>query len=144
MCAARGSRLVIEYLTTIVKSLNGEAIDSDGATALHHAAISGHPDVITALSIIPEIKLDATDKVSSNIQGVTIASLYFLLHPSNLIFLIFNLILITNFCRFISFCLIFLIFFFYFSSRKDKHHCIVRASKGTQIALKFLLTWELI
>ncbi|KAK0180405.1 hypothetical protein PV327_006049 [Microctonus hyperodae] len=62
MCAARGSRLVIEYLTMIVKSLNGEAIDSDGATALHHAAISGHPDVITALSIIPEIKLDATDK----------------------------------------------------------------------------------
>ncbi|XP_050458784.1 ankyrin repeat and death domain-containing protein 1A-like isoform X2 [Cataglyphis hispanica] len=63
MCGARGSNVsVVEYLAEAVESLNGEAIDSTGATALHHAAISGHPAVITAVANIPRIILDATDK----------------------------------------------------------------------------------
>ncbi|XP_011264439.1 ankyrin repeat and death domain-containing protein 1A isoform X1 [Camponotus floridanus] len=63
MCGARGSNVnVVEYLAEAVESLNGEAVDSTGATALHHAAISGHPAVITALANIPRIVLDATDK----------------------------------------------------------------------------------
>lgn len=68
MCGARGSNVsVVEYLAEAVESLNGEAVDSTGATALHHAAISGHPAVITALANIPRIVLDATDKVSTKI-----------------------------------------------------------------------------
>jgi len=68
MCGARGSNVsVVEYLAEAVESLNGEAVDSTGATALHHAAISGHPAVITALANIPRIVLDATDKVCANI-----------------------------------------------------------------------------
>lgn len=68
MCGARGSNEgVVEYLAETVESLNGEAIDCTGATALHHAAIAGHPTVITALSNIPQIVLDATDKVSREI-----------------------------------------------------------------------------
>ncbi|XP_029663535.1 ankyrin repeat and death domain-containing protein 1A-like [Formica exsecta] len=63
MCGARGSNVsVVEYLAEAVESLNGEATDSTGATALHHAAISGHPAVITAVANIPQIILDATDK----------------------------------------------------------------------------------
>ncbi|XP_029160561.1 ankyrin repeat and death domain-containing protein 1A-like isoform X4 [Nylanderia fulva] len=63
MCGARGSNVsVVDYLAEAVESLNGEATDCTGATALHHAAISGHPGVITALSNIPRIVLDATDK----------------------------------------------------------------------------------
>ncbi|KAH0949131.1 hypothetical protein HN011_011253 [Eciton burchellii] len=63
MCGARGSNVsVVEYLTEAVESLNGEATDCTGATALHHAAIAGHPAVITALANIPQIVLDATDK----------------------------------------------------------------------------------
>ncbi|XP_011342679.1 ankyrin repeat and death domain-containing protein 1A isoform X3 [Ooceraea biroi] len=63
MCGARGSNVgVVEYLAEAVESLNGEATDCTGATALHHAAIAGHPAVITALANIPRIVLDATDK----------------------------------------------------------------------------------
>ncbi|KAL0100692.1 hypothetical protein PUN28_019228 [Cardiocondyla obscurior] len=63
MCGARGSNVaVVEYLAEAVESLNGEATDCTGATALHHAAITGHPAVITALANIPRIVLDATDK----------------------------------------------------------------------------------
>ncbi|XP_018399546.1 PREDICTED: ankyrin repeat and death domain-containing protein 1A-like isoform X2 [Cyphomyrmex costatus] len=63
MCGARGSNVaVVEYLAEAVESLNGEATDSTGATALHHAAITGHPAVITALANIPRIVLDTTDK----------------------------------------------------------------------------------
>ncbi|XP_025157153.1 ankyrin repeat and death domain-containing protein 1A isoform X4 [Harpegnathos saltator] len=63
MCGARGSNVgVVEYLAEAVESLNGEATDCTGATALHHAAVTGHPAVITALSNIPRIVLDATDK----------------------------------------------------------------------------------
>ncbi|KYN36406.1 Ankyrin repeat and death domain-containing protein 1A [Trachymyrmex septentrionalis] len=63
MCGARGSNVaVVEYLADAVESLNGEATDSTGATALHHAAITGHPAVITALANIPRIVLDTTDK----------------------------------------------------------------------------------
>jgi len=67
MCGARGSNVsVVEYLAEAVESLNGEATDCTGATALHHAAIAGHPAVITALANIPRIVLDATDKVNGN------------------------------------------------------------------------------
>ncbi|XP_015126168.1 ankyrin repeat and death domain-containing protein 1A [Diachasma alloeum] len=63
MCASRGNNAdVIEYLTGAVETLNIDAIDCTGATALHHAAVSGNPGVIEALSKIPEIKLDVTDK----------------------------------------------------------------------------------
>ncbi|XP_024879460.1 ankyrin repeat and death domain-containing protein 1A-like isoform X4 [Temnothorax curvispinosus] len=64
MCGARGKNAaVVEYLAEAVESLNVEATDSTGATALHHAAITGgHPAVITALANIPRIVLDATDK----------------------------------------------------------------------------------
>ncbi|XP_067207550.1 ankyrin repeat and death domain-containing protein 1A-like isoform X3 [Linepithema humile] len=63
MCGARGTNVgVVEYLAEAVESLNGEATDCTGATALHHAAIAGHPAVITALANIPRIILDATDK----------------------------------------------------------------------------------
>lgn len=51
-----------------VESLNGEATDCTGATALHHAAVAGHPAVITALANIPRIVLDATDKVSRDVS----------------------------------------------------------------------------
>jgi len=67
MCGARGSNVgVVEYLAEAVESLNGEATDCTGATALHHAAIAGHPAVITAVANIPRIVLDATDKVSKD------------------------------------------------------------------------------
>lgn len=72
MCGARGSNVgVVEYLAEAVESLNGDATDCTGATALHHAAIAGHPAVITALANIPRIVLDATDKVSGNLIFVT-------------------------------------------------------------------------
>ncbi|XP_054009372.1 ankyrin repeat and death domain-containing protein 1A-like isoform X1 [Hylaeus anthracinus] len=63
MCAARGSNVgVVEYLAEAVESLNGDATDCTGATALHHAASAGHPTVITALSSIPRLELNVTDK----------------------------------------------------------------------------------
>ncbi|XP_076179940.1 uncharacterized protein LOC143153061 isoform X6 [Ptiloglossa arizonensis] len=63
MCAARGSNVgVVEYLAEAVESLNGDATDCTGATALHHAASAGHPTVITALSSIPKLELNAMDK----------------------------------------------------------------------------------
>ncbi|XP_053982715.1 ankyrin repeat and death domain-containing protein 1A-like isoform X2 [Hylaeus volcanicus] len=63
MCAARGSNVgVVEYLAEAVESLNGDATDCTGATALHHAASAGHPTVITALSSIPWLELNVTDK----------------------------------------------------------------------------------
>ncbi|XP_076679194.1 uncharacterized protein LOC143374714 isoform X1 [Andrena cerasifolii] len=63
MCAARGNNVgVIEYLAEAVESLNGDATDCTGATALHHAASAGHPTVITALYNIPMIELNTTDK----------------------------------------------------------------------------------
>ncbi|XP_076766043.1 uncharacterized protein LOC143432928 isoform X1 [Xylocopa sonorina] len=63
MCAARGNNVrVVEYLAEAVESLNGDAIDSTGATALHHAASAGHPTMITTLSNVPRIELNATDK----------------------------------------------------------------------------------
>ena len=65
MCGARGSSVaVVEYLAEAVETLRIDATDCTGATALHHAAVAGHRDVITALSNIPEIELDAKDKVS--------------------------------------------------------------------------------
>lgn len=67
MCAARGSNVnVVEYLAETVESLNGDATDCTGATALHHAASAGHPTVITALSDISRIELNAIDKVREN------------------------------------------------------------------------------
>lgn len=64
MCAARGNNVrVVEYLAEAVESLNGDATDCTGATALHHAASAGHPSMITALSNVPRIELNATDKV---------------------------------------------------------------------------------
>lgn len=67
MCAARGSNVgVVEYLAEAVESLNGDATDCTGATALHHAASAGHPTVITALSSIPKLELNAMDKVRAN------------------------------------------------------------------------------
>lgn len=64
MCAARGNNVrVVEYLAEAVESLNGDATDCTGATALHHAASAGHPNMITALSNVPRIELNATDKV---------------------------------------------------------------------------------
>nr|XP_012142859.1 PREDICTED: ankyrin repeat and death domain-containing protein 1A-like isoform X4 [Megachile rotundata] len=63
MCAARGNNIrVVEYLAEAVESLNGDATDCTGATALHHAASAGHPAMITALSNISRIELNATDK----------------------------------------------------------------------------------
>ncbi|KAG7206695.1 hypothetical protein KM043_000370 [Ampulex compressa] len=63
MCGARGGNVgVVEYLAEAVESLCGDATDCTGATALHHAAIAGHPTVITALAGIPRVELDATDK----------------------------------------------------------------------------------
>ncbi|XP_034178759.1 uncharacterized protein LOC117603560 isoform X3 [Osmia lignaria lignaria] len=63
MCAARGNNIrVVEYLSEAVESLNGDATDCTGATALHHAASAGHPAMITALSNISRIELNATDK----------------------------------------------------------------------------------
>ncbi|XP_006560481.1 ankyrin repeat and death domain-containing protein 1A isoform X1 [Apis mellifera] len=63
MCAARGNNVrVVEYLAEAVESLNGDATDCTGATALHHAASAGHPSMITALSNVPRIELNATDK----------------------------------------------------------------------------------
>ncbi|CAD6241270.1 GSCOCG00002603001-RA-CDS [Cotesia congregata] len=63
MCGSRGSSsIVIEYLIKVMEFVNVEATDNTGATALHHAAISGHPDVIKALSRIPGIKFNVTDK----------------------------------------------------------------------------------
>lgn len=68
MCAARGnSAAVIEYLANAVQNLDVNAIDNTGATSFHHAAASGCPDGITALSHIPNIKLDAIDQVSYSI-----------------------------------------------------------------------------
>lgn len=67
MCAARGNNVgVVEYLAEAVESLNGDATDCTGATALHHAASAGHPSVITALCNIPKIELNATDKKRAN------------------------------------------------------------------------------
>ncbi|CAD1477800.1 unnamed protein product, partial [Heterotrigona itama] len=63
MCAAQGNNVhVIEYLAEAVESLNGDATDCTGATALHHAASAGHPTMITALANVPRIELNATDK----------------------------------------------------------------------------------
>ncbi|XP_068993389.1 ankyrin repeat and death domain-containing protein 1A isoform X1 [Neodiprion pinetum] len=63
MCGARGNSVgVVEYLAEAVESLNGEATDCTGATALHHAALAGNPAVITALANVPGVKLSATDK----------------------------------------------------------------------------------
>lgn len=65
MCASRGNSVgVVEYLTEAVESLSVDATDCTGATALHHAAVAGHRDVILSLARIPEIELDAKDKVS--------------------------------------------------------------------------------
>ncbi|KOC66568.1 Ankyrin repeat and death domain-containing protein 1A [Habropoda laboriosa] len=62
MCAAQGNNVrVMEYLAEAVESLNGDATDCTGATALHHAASAGHPIMITALSSVPRIELNATD-----------------------------------------------------------------------------------
>lgn len=70
MCGARGGNVgVVEYLTEVVESLNGGATDCIGATALHHAAIAGHPGVIAAIANIPQIVIDATDKVSDNVNN---------------------------------------------------------------------------
>ena len=67
MCGARGgSAGVVNYLAEALESLNGEATDCTGATAIHHAALAGHPSVITALSSIPGIELEAKDKVSKS------------------------------------------------------------------------------
>lgn len=67
MCAARGSSAaVIKYLIDVVENLDVHAVDNSGATAFHHAAVTGNPDGIMALSNVPDIKLDATDQVSSN------------------------------------------------------------------------------
>ncbi|XP_076240663.1 uncharacterized protein LOC143183117 isoform X4 [Calliopsis andreniformis] len=64
MCAARGNNVgVVEYLAEAVESLNGDATDCTGASALHHAASAGHPSVITALCNIPKIQLNAIDKM---------------------------------------------------------------------------------
>ncbi|XP_043284516.1 ankyrin repeat and death domain-containing protein 1A-like isoform X2 [Venturia canescens] len=63
MCASRGNSVgVVEYLTEAVESLSVDATDCTGATALHHAAVAGHRDVILSLSKIPEMELDAKDK----------------------------------------------------------------------------------
>ncbi|XP_015598970.1 ankyrin repeat and death domain-containing protein 1A isoform X3 [Cephus cinctus] len=63
MCGARGSSVdVVQYLAEAVESLNGDAVDCTGAKALHHAALAGHPAVITALANIPGIELHDTDK----------------------------------------------------------------------------------
>ncbi|XP_078053518.1 uncharacterized protein LOC144478972 isoform X1 [Augochlora pura] len=63
MYAAQGTNMdVVEYLAETVESLNGDATDCTGATALHHAASAGVPNVITALSKISSIELNATDK----------------------------------------------------------------------------------
>ncbi|XP_033231984.1 ankyrin repeat and death domain-containing protein 1A-like [Belonocnema kinseyi] len=63
MCGARGgSAGVVNYLAEALESLNGDATDCTGATAIHHAALAGHPSVITALSNIPGIELEAKDK----------------------------------------------------------------------------------
>lgn len=65
MCSARGNNVgVVEYLAETVESLDGDATDCTGATAFHHAATAGHPSVITALSNIPKIEINSTDKVS--------------------------------------------------------------------------------
>ncbi|KAF7991747.1 hypothetical protein HCN44_010548 [Aphidius gifuensis] len=67
MCAARGnSAAVIEYLVNAVENLDVNAIDNTGASAFHHAAASGCPDGIIALSKIPNIKLDAIDQKGQN------------------------------------------------------------------------------
>ena len=64
MCAAQGNNVhVVEYLAEAVESLNGDATDCTGATALHHAASAGHPTMITALANVPKIELNARDKV---------------------------------------------------------------------------------
>lgn len=64
MCAARGNNVrVVDYLAEAVESLNGDATDCTGATALHHAACAGHPSMITALTNVPKIELNAVDKV---------------------------------------------------------------------------------
>lgn len=64
MCGARGNNVnVVQYLAEAVESLNGDAMDYTGATALHHAAVAGHPGVISAICNIPRIELNATDKV---------------------------------------------------------------------------------
>ncbi|XP_043597879.1 ankyrin repeat and death domain-containing protein 1A-like isoform X1 [Bombus pyrosoma] len=63
MCAARGNNVrVVDYLAEAVESLNGDATDCTGATALHHAACAGHPSMITALTNVPRIELNAVDK----------------------------------------------------------------------------------
>ncbi|KAK9308975.1 hypothetical protein QLX08_001178 [Tetragonisca angustula] len=63
MCAAQGNNVhVVEYLAEAVESLNGDATDCTGATALHHAASAGHPTMITALANVPKIELNARDK----------------------------------------------------------------------------------
>lgn len=68
MCAAQGNNVrVVEYLAEAVELLNGDATDSTGATALHHAASAGHPTMITALSNVPRIEINATDKVTNTI-----------------------------------------------------------------------------
>lgn len=68
MCGARGgSAGVVNYLAEALESLNGEAIDSTGGTAIHHAATAGHPSTITALSNIPGIKLETKDEVKKSI-----------------------------------------------------------------------------
>ncbi|XP_043685854.1 ankyrin repeat and death domain-containing protein 1A-like isoform X4 [Vespula pensylvanica] len=64
MCGARGNNVnVVQYLAEAVESLNGDAMDYTGATALHHAAVAGHPGVISAICNIPRIELNATDKI---------------------------------------------------------------------------------
>ncbi|XP_047371364.1 ankyrin repeat and death domain-containing protein 1A-like isoform X4 [Vespa velutina] len=64
MCGARGNNAnVVQYLAEAVESLNGDAMDYTGATALHHAAVAGHPGVISAICNIPRIELNATDKI---------------------------------------------------------------------------------
>ncbi|KAK2583352.1 hypothetical protein KPH14_009350 [Odynerus spinipes] len=63
MCGARGNNVsVVQYLAEAVESLNGDAMDYTGATALHHAAVAGHPGVITAICNISRTELNATDK----------------------------------------------------------------------------------
>ncbi|XP_015176425.1 PREDICTED: ankyrin repeat and death domain-containing protein 1A-like isoform X2 [Polistes dominula] len=63
MCGARGNNVnVVKYLAEAVESLNGDATDYTGATALHHAAVAGHSGVISAICNIPKTELNATDQ----------------------------------------------------------------------------------
>lgn len=63
ICAAHNNRsVVIDYLLETLENVDVDAVDSDGQTALYHAALGGHAAVLKRL-VEAKANPDTTNKV---------------------------------------------------------------------------------